>query len=310
MVTKLIRVIGLQTVLFAIAVTFPSDCFAEHYDVYLLAGQSNMDGRGLVSELPASHAKPVKEAILFYRNEKAATEGWRTLVPGFSVPPGYKGGLPSTTFGPEIGFARAMLQTNPEQKLALIKGSQGGTSLRADWNPGVKDDVESQGPQYRDFIKTIQVATEQLMKRGDSISIRGLLWHQGESDRKSSTPVYRRRLKQLIARLREDVGVPDLPVVVGEVFDNGQRDSVRAAIQAVAGASPSVGLVSSDGTTTSDPGTHFDTKSQLLLGQRYAEAMRKLPAAAPLPVPRRPAKSDPLTSTSPTKAAAAPTWAK
>ena len=76
-----------------------------------------------------------------------------------------------------------------------------------------------------------------------------------------------------------------LPVVVGEVFDNGQRDSVRAAIQAVAAESPTIRLVSSEGTTTSDPGTHFDTKSQLLWAERYANVMMELPTSKPTTVP-------------------------
>jgi len=256
-----------------------SVCVAASYDVYLLAGQSNMDGRGLVSKLSEEQKKPVQQAIIFYRSVPRTSKGWQKLAPGFSVPPRYKGELPSRTFGPEIGFARAMLQAQPGRKLALIKGSKGGTSLRADWKPGIKGDKESQGPRYRDFVETIRMATRQLQQRGDSFSIRGLLWHQGESDSKSSTSLYRRRLNELISRIREDIAVPDLPVVVGEVFDNGKRDSVRAAIQAVAANSPTVGLVSSEDTKTSDPGTHFDAASQLLLGERYATAMRKLLAA-------------------------------
>jgi iduronate 2-sulfatase len=35
-------------------------------------------------------------------------------------------------------------------------------------------------------------------------------------------------LKELITRIQEDVDVPALPVVVGEVFDNGKRDSLQA----------------------------------------------------------------------------------
>ena len=38
------------------------------------------------------------------------------------------------------------------------------------------------------------------------------------SDSKASAATYRRRLNEFIVRIREDVGVPDLPVVVGEVF--------------------------------------------------------------------------------------------
>ena len=259
----------LHTALACIVLSSLSVCVADDYDLYLLAGQSNMDGRGLASKLPQELKEPLDQAIIFYRSVPRTSDGWQQLAPGFSVPPKYKGKLPSPTFGPELGFAHSMLQTRPGRKLALIKGSKGGTSLRADWKPGVRGDIQSQGPRYRDFVETIEMATKQLHQRGDQFTIRGLLWHQGESDSKSGTDAYRRRLKELIVRIREDVGVPDLPVVVGEVFDNGQRDNVRAAIQTVAAESSTVGLVSSEGTTTSDPGTHFDADSQLLLGKRY-----------------------------------------
>ncbi len=63
--------------------------------------------------------------------------------------------------------------------------------------------------------------------------------------------------------------------MVGEVFDNGKRDTVRLALRRLSESDPLCGLVSSAGTTTWDPGTHFDAKSQLLLGHRYAKAMLK-----------------------------------
>ena len=253
-----------------------SVCVGENYDVYLLAGQSNMDGRGLARELSAAQKKPMEQAIIFYRNPKTDGEGWQPLSPKFSLAPKkYKG----DTFGMEIGFAQSMIKAQPETKLAIIKGSQGGTNLRSDWKPGTKGDSESQGPLYREFIKTIQTATEKLTKRGDTFTIRGFLWHQGESDSKKGAKQYRGRLERLIERLREDVGTPNLPVVVGEVFDNGKRDGVREATQQVAKASSTVGLVTSDGTKTSDPGTHFDTDSILLMGNRYAEQIVALQAA-------------------------------
>lgn len=264
-----------------IAIALNTNSAADKYDVYLLAGQSNMDGRGQSSDLSDEQQQPIDDAIIFYRSVPNSSNGWQKLAPGFSVPPKFKGELPSPTFGPELGFARSMLQDKPGRKLALIKGSKGGTSLRADWKPGNEGDADSQGPRYRDFIKAIELATSELRQRGDEFIIRGLLWHQGESDSKSKTSTYQNRLKELIVRIREDVGIPELPVVVGEVFDNGERDRVRAAIQAVAAGSPSVGLVSSEGTQTLDPGTHFDAASQLVLGQRYAAAMQSLPPAKP-----------------------------
>ncbi|MCR9197376.1 MAG: sialate O-acetylesterase [Planctomycetaceae bacterium] len=267
---------------FAIASTLflfahqPAPLPATEYHVYLLAGQSNMDGRGLTADLPAEQQQPVDQCIIFYRNALASSETWKPLSPGFSVPPRFKDRLPSPKFGPEIGFARTMRARFPGQALALIKGSKGGTSLRADWNPGVRGKPETQGRQYRDLIETIRLATEQLEQQGHSFQVRGLLWHQGESDAKQTRQTYRTQLTTFVARIREDVGIADLPIVTGEVFDNGKRDSVRTATQEVAAADSTVGFVSAKDTTTWDSGTHFDARSQLLLGERYARQMQLL----------------------------------
>ncbi|TWU58586.1 Alpha/beta hydrolase family protein [Rubripirellula tenax] len=243
------------------------------YDVYLLAGQSNMDGRGSVDDLTPIQQRPLGNAIIFYRNPPHSTNTWKPLLPGFSIAPRYKGDLPSPTFGPEIGFAIAMTDANPSQKLALIKGSKGATSLRVDWDPGESGKPETQGPCYRNFVETFRLATDSLTRDGHQFVVRGLLWHQGESDSKTSKDVYQERLLRFIDRIREDTEFANLPVVVGEVFDNGKRDSVRAAIEAVGTRGAGYGFVSSSETTTSDPGTHFDAASQLLLGKRYAEAI-------------------------------------
>ena len=37
-------------------------------------------------------------------------------------------------------------------------------------------------------------------------------------------------LTAFVGRVRADLGVPDLPFGVGEVYDNGMRDAVRATM--------------------------------------------------------------------------------
>jgi iduronate 2-sulfatase len=249
---------------------------AEEYDIYLLAGQSNMDGRGKTENLTRSQQKLFKKTIIFYRNPPHASDGWEKLKPGFSIPPKFKAELPSPTFGPEIGFATAMQLAQPTKNFALIKASKGGTSLRKSWTPGEKDKPETQGPNYKNLIETIKLATDQLTKEGHTYNIRGLIWHQGESDKNASTELHHERLIELIARVREDTGIKDLPFALGEVFDNEKRDNVRAAIRLTCEKDPACELVSSKDTTTWDAGTHFDAKSQLLLGQRFSEAILKL----------------------------------
>lgn len=249
---------------------------ATTYDLYLLAGQSNMDGRGKAKDLTEAQRQPMADAIIYYRNPPASTDGWKPLGPGYSIAPGYKGKLPSATFGPELGFAAAMLKARPGRPLALIKGSKGGTSLAKDWKPGAKGQPETQGPCYRNFIETVKRAQDALKARGDAFVIRGLLWHQGESDASAPAGVYEKELTTLIARLREDLGTPELPVVVGEVYDNGKRDRVREAQKKVAGAVPHVAFASAADLKTWDNGTHFDAPSQLTLGERFGAAMLTL----------------------------------
>ena len=261
-----------------LAILIFSNASAAEYHLYLLAGQSNMDGRGKTANLTSAQKKTSSSSIIFYRNPPHSSNTWKKLKPGFSIPPRFKGKLPSPTFGPEIGFTTTMEKAQPKQKFALIKGSKGGTNLRSDWSPGKKNQPETQGPQYRNFIETIKLATTQLKDKGHTFKLSGLLWHQGESDSKTGTEKHHKRLLQLISRIREDTETPELPVILGEVFDNEKRDKVRAAIRLTTEEASLTELVSSEGTTTSDPGTHFDAKSQLLLGQRFAAAILEMQA--------------------------------
>ena len=58
---------------------------ATQYDVYLLSGQSNMDGRGQAADLSETERKPFEHAVIFYRNPPVTSDGWKPLAPGFSA---------------------------------------------------------------------------------------------------------------------------------------------------------------------------------------------------------------------------------
>lgn len=249
---------------------------AKKLDIYLLAGQSNMDGRGKIKNLEKALQTPSENTIIFYRNPPHASDGWQPLQPGFSIAPKYKGDIPSETFGPEIGFAIELEKAQPETSFAFIKGSKGGTSLRKDWQPGTKGDPESQGLIYQNFIETISRATKALEEKGHQYQFKGLIWHQGESDKKTSAERHQKRLHELLRRLREDLNEPQLPVVLGQVFDNKERDTIRTAILAASQKDPLSEVIETKDLNTWDPGTHFNASSQLTMGKRFAKEMLKL----------------------------------
>ena len=88
------RIRFLVLVVFAI----PHVASGEEMDVYLFAGQSNMDGRGKVEKLSEEQRKPFFAASIYYRNPPHSSLGWKVLAPGFSIPPKHKDGLPSVSY--------------------------------------------------------------------------------------------------------------------------------------------------------------------------------------------------------------------
>jgi iduronate 2-sulfatase len=177
--------------------------------------------------------------------------------------------LPGDTFGPEVSFGRGMADHLKGKKVALVKFAEGGTSLAKDWNPEVKDRM------YPAFLEFTRKSLKELKDKGHTYALRGMIWHQGESDAALSADEHRKLLAAFIGRVRADLGAPDLPFGIGEVFDNGKRDSVRVAQKATAEKVKGVFFVSADGLKTFDGGTHFDTVSQIELGERFAAGMKR-----------------------------------
>ena len=270
----------LRLALFVLALTVGlRDARADHYDVFLIGGQSNCDGRGATKDLVgplASLAKPQDDVIIAYSCSKVRgpileTGGFKPLQPGWSVAPGYdrKKGLPSDKFGPELGFGRAMADALKPGKVALIKYTEGGTNLAKQWNPDVR------GVLYDAFLAHTQKSLKELTDKGHTYTLRGMIWHQGESDAGLTTEAYQKLLTTFIERLRKDLKTPDLAFGIGEVFDNKKRDTVRAAQKATAESVKGAYFVPATDLKTFDNGTHFDAASQVELGRRFATGMLK-----------------------------------
>jgi iduronate 2-sulfatase len=252
---------------------------AAEVQVFIVAGQSNCDGRGKAAELTgefAKWAKPQPDVLIAYscsklRGAVLASEGFQPLQPGWSVAPGKDRPtkLPSPTFGPEVAFGRGMADHFKSGKVALIKFAEGGTSLAKDWNPEVKDRL------YPAFLEFTKKSLQTLKDQGQTPKIRGMIWHQGESDASLSAEDYQKQLTAFIVRVRTDLGVADMLFGIGEVYDNGKRDSVRTAQKATAAKVPGAFFVSADKLKTFDGGTHFDAASEIELGSRFAAGMVK-----------------------------------
>jgi len=163
--------------------------------------------------------------------------------------------------GPGYSFARTMIAQDASIRLGLVVNARGGSSIR-EWEKGSQ--------AYYDAIRRTRRAME-------SGSLKGILWHQGESD--AGDAQYLERLATLIGHLRADLDAPDLPFVAGQVLYDPETRAHTKQINEILAELPNVvpftGCVLSDGLTSFD-NLHFDTKSALLLGERYAAEIQRI----------------------------------
>ena len=237
----------------------PAD--ATEWDIYLVGGQSNAAGwntraRGLPESLKA------QIDVKFFNGPDGT---WDTLTPGSGNKP--------TSFGPEITLGRTLADENPTRSIAIVKYAVGGTNLAQEWNP------RSAEPNlYDHFTTTITTATAALPDN-DAFRIRGMIWMQGESDagKPEMTAAYEANLTALIKRVREDVGVADLPFSIGQLGAVPGRDGmgeVQNAQAAVAARDPNVSLVITSDLALQKDNLHFTNASQQELGVRFAAGLQ------------------------------------
>ena len=222
--------------------------------LFLLAGQSNMAGRGDV-EMQDQQTHPRVLAL--------AKDGSWVLA---CDPMHYD--KPTAGVGPGKTFGAILADADPNNTIGLIPAACGGLPIAA-WEPGAFFDQTASHP-YDDAIARTKLA----LRDG---TLAGILWHQGESDcDAANAALYQARLEALIARFRDDLDAPDLPVVIGQL---GQFPSapwteytrmVNEAQLAVAKKTPHAVLVKSDGLTCKSDNIHFDAPSQ----REFRQAVR------------------------------------
>jgi hypothetical protein len=242
--------------------------------LFLLGGQSNMDGCGRSEELPESYqAHPAN--VVAWDNRKQC---WVPLTKDSMAI------ARRQQFGPEIAFAHRIAKAFPDQMIAIIKTSAGGTKLHTQWVPGKV--------MYQKFIRNFRKACAQLEAAGVDYEVAGMLWMQGESDSETveMAEAYEANLKLLVADVRKQTRRADLPIVVGRISSSllkktpwnfDQAKTVQAAQEAVAAEDEHVHIINTDALSTLKDNTHFNTKAQLTLGKQMGDVMvRELAGAS------------------------------
>ena len=280
---------------------------ATDYHLYYLGGQSNMDGYGLVEQLPQELKIPQKSVMIFQGSStedgKPATGRgiWSPLRPGHGADfrSDGKANHYGAKFGCELTFATELRKLRPNENIALVKYSRGGTSIAIEaaryfgcWDPDFSGGQASgKGVnQYDHFLATLRNASAARDIDGDGTPDRlipaGILWMQGESDAgfEDAAKDYANNLKRLLDLARAALRTDDLPIAIGRISDSKQNGTpvwefgqiLRSQQRLFCDSDSNAKLITStDMYGYSDP-WHYDTNGYIDLGKQFARAIHEL----------------------------------
>lgn len=254
------------------------DAPAKKLRVFVLAGQSNMEGPAILDLDPGWNPKDYndgKGSLAQYLRDPAkkkryaqvldARGQWRVrddvfvryqledgalkkgpLAPGFTP-------YDEHHFGPELLIGH-VLGDALEDPVLLVKTAWGGKSLFVDFRPPSAGGKT--GPYYTKMIAEVRaalanVATDFPALAGREPELAGFVWYQGWNDGcdpQHAVPEYEQNLVHLIHDVRAEFHSPKLPVVIGEITGpwvkaEGEWELLRKAQAGAAARSEFAGTV-------------------------------------------------------------------
>lgn len=228
--------------------------------IYILAGQSNMAGRGLIEAMDT-----VSHPGIFFLD---STDHWAL---GREPLHYYEPARTGLDCG--MSFAKEMLLLNQDSiRVGLVPCAVGGSSAEQ-W---LYDSLYRGVSLFSNFERKVNVAKS-------SGEIKGILWHQGESNANAKAlESYSMVLDSLFFKMRQTCGNPELPIIMGELARflswneyHGYHVPVNELLLKKTRESPNLWLVSSEGLTSKGDSVHFNSVSLRDLGRRYARAIMK-----------------------------------
>lgn len=241
------------------------------WHVFLVIGQSNASGRAIVGT-PAG-GKYVTSRIAQYG---ATRKVFETATVPLDMRDAATGLSPATT------YAQNYLRTQPDHVgVLLIPSAIGSTGFTNNtgtytWTPNIATNPAFDLPALS--VAQTQAALTAARATGSLAELKGILFHQGEQNSTMSLNTYATNLDNLIGYMRTQLGITNLPFLVGQMTPEGiaatnGRPSIDLAHQQTPTRMTFTGFApaTTDGYNPGDT-THMSQVGVDYLGRTYLEA--------------------------------------
>ncbi|MFD0716557.1 sialate O-acetylesterase [Paenibacillus sp. GCM10027626] len=182
-------------------------------DLWILAGQSNMEGCGRLIDVEAAQAGvscfylgdrwDIAAEPLHWALESHDPVHWKNWMPYRSRSELNEAIRRDRVLGSGLGMAFGKeLLLHSGVPTGLVMAASGGTSM-SEWDPELKH-LEG-GSLYGAMLRIVEAAGGQ---------VKGCLWYQGESDAtEEAAEKYAERMRRFVSCLRQDLGDASLPFI-------------------------------------------------------------------------------------------------
>jgi len=216
--------------------------------VFILAGQSNMQGAGAIKAEPQRNEG--KGSLEYLVKDSTTADRFKHLVDRKGdwvvrddvwiwyfdrkgkLTVGY--GARKDRIGPELQFGHVVGNHYKEQVL-LIKIARGGKSLAKDFRP--PSSGGEVGPYFKELLQHVHDVLANLKKHfpdyaGQGYEIVGFGWHQGWNERinQAFNDAYEKNLANFIRDVRKELAIKKLPFVIAETGMSGHQEKHPRAL--------------------------------------------------------------------------------
>ena len=226
---------------------------------FLLIGQSNAAGRGFFGE-----AEPLD--ICGGRLKVLRNGLWLNMFRPVNPDRSFSGTCLAESFAKEYAIA------HQEFDVGIIPCADGGTQI-SQWMPG-------------EILFDNAVNCAKLAMR--TSILKGIIWHQGEGDcSDEKCEKYAERFTIMMTALKDALGCPDIPVMIGGLGDflaNFDPNStiprcyskINAVLESLGESFPNCAFVPANSLTSNPDNLHFSAAALKEFGVRYYKAYETL----------------------------------